>query len=199
LPAAALGVAALLSLALLLRGPVGVDAQLDQAYTRIAGLGVTVADGLSPEPAADPTFGFVGSGIRSHTLKAFVQGIGAGRRQLEASLGNKSGDAVEPLETPRPEYYRLGRWYYLTWFVARTGLHPREQFWGSQERILEQIRSVMDFPRGDGTAQPVARQLDGIAELLERLERTPDDARGRRDLRRELESLWQVMRMAEGG
>ncbi len=201
LPAAALGVVALLSLVLLMRGPAGVDGELDLAYERIAELGVAMpaTDAVFPDFAEDPAFGFAGSGIRSHSLGAFVQGIGDGRRQLEESLGSGTETAAQQSETPWPEYFKLGRWYYLTWFVARTGLAPQAHFWSGQERILQQIRSVMEFRRGDAAEQPVTRQLDAIAELLGRLENTPDNARLRRDLRRELESLWQVMRLAEGG
>jgi hypothetical protein len=195
LPAAALAVVALLSLGLLLQSPAGVDTELDRVYVRVAALGLSA--GSAPDLLQDPAFGFAGSGVQSHTLQAFIQGIGAGRRQLEETLGASAKSGEQQGESRWPEYYRLGRWYYLTWFVARTGLTPQERFWGGQERILERIRAALPLAR-DEAALPVSRQLDGIAGLLGRLEGSPDDARARRDLRRELESLWQLMRMAEG-
>jgi len=199
--APALAVAAVAAVALLLT--VQTVDPLDDAYRTVAELargadrplsggGDALADG-----GDSVAFGFSGGGKAPSHVQAFVDGIGAGRRQLEEQLGAPPAEAATSAAASKA-WYRLGRWYYLNWFVSRTGLSPDAEFWQRQGRTLGELRQAL-AGETDAGAAAVDASLDRLDAELAKLGGAPDNRRYRHQLERSLRELWALMQVAGNG
>ncbi len=191
-------VAVLAALVLVDPTPDGLDAGYAQvaALVRQADRPAQRKDFRAPGSGAAESFGFSAAAPTGPAWTAFVDGLGAGRRQLEAQLGVAAEASGTPhAAAPRDRWYRLGRWYYLLWFVTRTELAPGHAFWLEQTALLADLQTAI----GDDStprSEAVAPHLQAIGGSLDALGRAPDDRRVRHRLQSQLKSLWENLAAA---
>lgn len=141
-----------------------------------------------PELDGETGLGFSGGSGGGAVWKAFSAGLGEGRRQLEEQVGASSAGTSIEAPAGGEDYYRLGRWYYLSWFVSRTGLELETDFWAEQKQTLESMRPAFEPKRG-----AIHGRIDDILAALDKLSQSPESNRSKHQLQRRLRSLWETL------